>query len=200
MKKNIFTLLILVGICLCMTSCELFGLSYAYSFKNEPGKDFDTLNCNAYEFIESRADNDLTLMYEAINRAGLKDLFEAEDYTYFILKNDQWDDYMSTAKYSCIQDIPVSELRTYILGYIVHGKYTSKDVTNPIYLESMNGVQIMRMYKTQTAPTSSQNLNSLVAGWVNPDGGVYQRGCITSNLVCTNGVVHILSSRLIIVV
>ena len=200
MKKNIFTLLTIVSICLSMTSCELLGLSYAYSFKNEPSEDFAAISYNAYEFIKSRADNDLTLMYEAINRAGLKEIFESEDYTYFILKNDQWDDYMSTAKYSSIQAIPVSELRTYILGYIVPGRYTSSDVTNPVYLESMNGVQILRMFKTQTAPTSSQNLNSFVAGWVNPDGAVYQRGCITSNLVCTNGVVHILSSRLIIVV
>lgn len=194
MKRHYY-IWFLLGISAMLTSCELFGLSYAYSFQNESGAEFATLNCDAYEWIESHRGDEFSLMYEAINRAGMEAQYHDSIYTFFLLKDDTWDTYLTAYHYSSISLAPVQALRTYLMRSIVPGVYLSGDIENPIFVQTLDSTVTMRIYKTIVAPTSSQNLNSLRAGWTNANGKINQVGCVTSNLKCKNGVMHVMGAR-----
>lgn len=200
--KKVIIYIALLGTCLLgMNSCELFGLSYAYSFKNERATEFGTLDCTAWQWIESRKDIDMALQYEVIKRTGLDSLYDdtTQDYTFILMSDDGWADYLSSTKASSLQELPVADLRFYLLGYTTYGVTTVKDVDVPLYYTTLNGQYTMRYYKCIVAPTSSQNLNSFYAAWYFGEGISFQnRGCITSNLMVTNGVMHIIGQRLII--
>lgn len=187
--------IILSFIVATLSSCELFGLSYAYSFKNEHGEDFHMLGCDAYEFIKGRSGQDFALMYEAINRAGMEQAYHDSTYTFFIVKDAVWDKFLSDYSYSSIGEVPVQTLRTYLMRSIIPGKYLSSDISVPIFVQTLDTTVTMRLYKTIVAPTSSQNLNSLRAGWTNANGKINQVGCTTSNLECENGVIHVMGAR-----
>lgn len=200
MKKILIYVTLLGGCLMGMNSCELFGLSYAYSFQNEKASDFSQIQCNAMEWIESRRNIDMSLQYEAIMRAGVDSIYRdtTNSYTFLLLTDEGWDDYLTSTKASSLQEISPVELRSYILGYITYGVYTVKDVDVPLYVPTL-GKYTMRYYKCIVAPTSSQNLNSFYCAWWFGEGISFQnRGCITSNLTVTNGVMHILGQRLIV--
>ena len=200
MKKILIYVALLGGCLMGMNSCELFGLSYAYSFQNEKASDFSQIQCNAMEWIESRRNIDMSLQYEAIMRAGVDSIYRdtTNSYTFLLLTDEGWDDYLTSTKASSLQEISPVELRSYILGYITYGVYTVKDVDVPLYVPTL-GKYTMRYYKCIVAPTSSQNLNSFYCAWWFGEGISFQnRSCITSNLTVTNGVMHIISQRLIV--
>mgnify|MGYP003571274364 CR=1 FL=1 len=185
----------LVLYALSISSCSMFGLNYAYSFQNESGAEFASLTCDAYEFIKQRSTGEFALMYQAINRAGMEEYYHDSIYTFFIIKDAVWDKFLTDYHYSSINEVPVKTLRTYLMRSIIKGKYLSSDIDGPIFVTTLDETVTMRLYKTIVAPTSSQNLNSLRAGWTNANGKINQVGCTTSNLECTNGVIHVMSAR-----
>ena len=191
--------LIILSLCIflaaMLSSCSLFGLSYAYSYHNEPGEDFRKLNYDAYEFIKQHSTGEFALMYEAINRAGMESYYHDSVYTFFIHKDAVWDKFLSDYHYSSISEVPVQTLRNYLLRSIIPGKYLSSDISAPIFVQTLDPNVTMRLYKTIVAATSSQNLNALRAGWTNANGKINQVGCTTSNLECTNGVIHVMGAR-----
>ena len=196
MRRYSFIRIMFVVLCpIVMGSCSLFGLSYAYSYHNEPGEDFRSLTCDAYEFIEQHSSGDFALMYQAINRAGMESYYHDSVYTFFIIKDAVWDKFLSDYHYSSISEVPVQTLRNYLLRSIIPGKYLSSDISAPIFVQTLDPIVTMRLYKTIVAATSSQNLNSLRAGWTNANGKINQVGCTTSNLQCTNGVIHVMGAR-----
>ncbi|MBR1565005.1 MAG: fasciclin domain-containing protein [Paludibacteraceae bacterium] len=190
-----FVICALVLYALSCVSCSMFGLSYAYSFRNESGAEFAGLTCDAYEFIRQHSTDEFALMYQAINRAGMEEYYHDSIYTFFIIKDAVWDKFLTDYHYSSINEVPVKTLRTYLMRSIIKGKYLSSDIDGPIFVTTLDETVTMRLYKTIVAPTSSQNLNSLRAGWTNANGKINQVGCTTSNLECTNGVIHVMSAR-----
>ncbi len=187
--------LVLSPMIFVLSSCNLFGLSYAYSFQNESGEDFHALTCDAYEFIQQRSTNDFALMYQAINRAGMEEYYHDSIFTFFIIKDAVWDEFLSSYHYSSINEVPVLTLQNYLKRSIVPGKYLSSDISAPIFVQTLDPNVTMRIYKTIVAATTSQNLNSLRAGWTNDNGKINQVSCTTSNLECTNGVIHVMGKR-----
>lgn len=187
-----------ITISIVLTSCNLFGLEYAYDFKYEPSTEFGTHNCTAYEFIESRSNDDFSLMKEAIDRAGLRSTFEDSMYTYFILENKDWADYLITAKYSSIRQVPEGKLREYILNYIVQGYYHTADLTPGLaYRVNTLGDYVMSIEVADDVPTSSQNLHRFRISWVGEQGLLSNKGSKSSNIVVNNGIVHVLNERLV---
>jgi len=195
MKKTLLYIL-LMGACLVsMNSCELFGLSYAYSYDQQHGADYGTISTDAMTWIEQHSTGEFALQYQAIQRAGMDSIYRRSIYTFFLMKDAGWDEYLSSYHYSSIEAVPARVLRTYLNKTIVPGEYLTEDIVNPIYVQTLDSTVTMRIYKTVTAATSSQNLNGLRAGWTNANGKINQKGCITSNLRCTNGVMHVMNGR-----
>ncbi len=194
MKKIIYFAFLAV-VATVLSSCELFGLSYAYSYKQEHGANFGKLDCDAFEWIEGRKGNDMTLQYQAILRAGMESYYHDSVYTFFVMKNETWDTWLQAYHYSSMQQVPVWRIREYLMRSIIPGKYLSTDISVPIFVQTLDSTMTMRLYKTIVAPTSSQNLNSLRAGWTNPNGKINQVGTTTSNLEPTNGALHVQGSR-----
>lgn len=193
--KKILYLAFLAVVATVLSSCELFGLSYAYSYKQEHGANFGKLDCDAFEWIEGRKGNDMTLQYQAILRADMESYYHDSVYTFFVMKNETWDTWLQAYHYSSINQVPVWRIREYLMRSIIPGKYLSTDISVPIFVQTLDSTMTMRLYKTIVAPTSSQNLNSLRAGWTNPNGKINQVGTVTSNLEPTNGALHVQGSR-----
>ncbi len=193
--KKILYFSFLAVVATVLSSCELFGLSYAYSYEQEHGANFGKLDCDAFEWIEGRKGNDMALQYQAILRAGMESYYHDSVYTFFVMKNETWDTWLQAYHYSSMNQVPVWRIREYLMRSIIPGKYLSTDISVPIFVQTLDSTMTMRLYKTIVAPTSSQNLNSLRAGWTNPNGKINQVGVTTSNLEPTNGALHVQSSR-----
>lgn len=195
MKKSVLYLAVSAICMLGLNSCELFGLSYAYDYDQKHGTNYGTLSCDAFDWIEGRRDNDMTLQCQAIERAGMEEAYRADGYTFFVMKNNVWDEWLTSYRYSSIHEVPVATLRTYLKRSIVPGKFLTQDISVPVFVQTLDSTVTMRIYKTIVAPTSSQNLNALRAGWTNDNGPINQVGMVTSNLEPTNGALHIQSAR-----
>ena len=153
-----------------LSSCSLFGLDYQFNYENEAAPVTTELNMTCYEFIRSRSNSDLVLMYEAINRAEMQEFYETDNLTYFLLDDEEFASWLTTKKYASVASVPKSELQTMLKGYTLPGLYHSADLT-------------------------SQDLNAMQAGYVNEDGTVNYSKCHTTNLRPTNGIAHLLHTR-----
>lgn len=193
--RHFGTLVVLFLIVVVLNGCELFGLSYAFNYQQEHGAAFGTLSCDAMEWIEQHKEGEFTLQYEAIVRSNMEDVYHDSIYTFFVMKNEVWDAWLTAYKYSAISEVPVNTLRTYLKRSIIPGKYLSTDISTPVFVQTLDSTVTMRLYKTIVAPTSSQNLNGLRAGWTNANGKINQVSMVTSNLEPTNGAMHVQSSR-----
>ena len=194
MKYTIFLLagFMLVG----FSSCNLFGLDYQFDYENTSAPVTKELNMTCYEFIQSRSNLDLVLMYEAINRAELKEFYETDNQTFFLLDDTEFASWLTTKKYSSVNSVPQSVLQTLLKGYTLPGRYHSSDLTTtPIDILTCNGVLSIRLRLYPNPPTSSQDLNGMQAGYVNSDGTVNYSRCFTTNLKPTNGIAHLLQTR-----
>lgn len=195
MRKRIIYFGLLALCVLGLNACELFGLSYAYDYEQQHGSAYGTLDCDAYDWLQGRKDNDMTLQCQAIERANMEEAYRADGYTFFVMKNNVWDEWLTSYRYSSIQEVPVATLRAYLERSIVPGKFLSQDISVPVFVQTLDSTVTMRIYKTIVAPTSSQNLNALRAGWTNDNGLINQVSMVTSNLEPTNGALHVQSAR-----
>ena len=179
-----------------LSSCSLFGLDYQFNYENEAAPVTTELNMTCYEFIRSRSNSDLVLMYEAINRAEMQEFYETDNLTYFLLDDEEFASWLTTKKYASVASVPKSELQTMLKGYTLPGLYHSADLTtSPIDVLTCNGVLSIRLRLYPNPPTSSQDLNAMQAGYVNEDGTVNYSKCHTTNLRPTNGIAHLLHTR-----
>lgn len=56
-----------------LSSCCLFGLDYQFDYENESSPVTKEMDMTCYEFVRSRSNLDMVLMYEAINRAEMQE-------------------------------------------------------------------------------------------------------------------------------
>lgn len=177
-------------------SCELVGLEYQYDYKNKPAPVKTETGMSCYEFIKQRSQLDFSLWYEAINRAEMKEFYETDSLTYFLLPDELFAGWLTANKYTMVGSVPKTILETFLKSYTVKGLfYTSKLSTTPIDIAALDGIRTIRMRLYPFSSTSSQNLHQLNAGFLASNGNVNYRTLLTSNLKMTNGVAHILSTR-----
>lgn len=181
-----------------MQSCSLFGLDYAYDFKHTTQLPDSMINMTAYEFIQSRSVDKFSLWFEMINHADMRSFYEEEGHTYFILDDEQVAEWLTSYRYSSVQQIPLTLAQYHLKGYTIDGIYNSAGLTtNYTDVPALDGDHVIRMRLYPNATTASQNLNAMQAGWVNLDGTANLRSVVTSNLRCTNGIIHVVSVRFI---
>lgn len=198
-KASLAHVVVLISCVIGLSSCELFGLPYAYSFTNDPAPAFGEQNCTAYEFIKNNSE--FTFWYEAIVHAGLEDVFTKPDsLTFFVLKDEMMTGWLTSFRYSCIEQVPVNVMADFLRSYIADGYYPSTVLTTSyISVPTLNDDYriCMRLYPNPS--TKSQNLHSMQAGWEQPDPTTYyMNSIITSNIKCTNGVIQVMAQKFLI--
>lgn len=177
--KTIYFLLIGVLISL-VSSCEIQE-NFEYQNSGSTGD----LGVSAWEYIQSS--DSLVLLEAAITRVGLESIYKGMDSKTFIAPtNAAFEQYLVANSYTSLDDVPVPILRNTLRYHIVNDVvlFTDKelaDSNNPIAYDTGNG-QIMFL-----------SHNSNYQGLVN-EGTSKQWTIVTSNLVPTNGAMHIVSS------
>ena len=178
LKTNYFLLIGILSI--LATSCEIQE-NFEYQKSGVTGN----LGVNAWEFIQ--ANDSLVLFEAAIKRAGLESSYTTMDSKTFIAPtNSAFESYLATNSYTSLEDVPLPILRNTLNYHIVNEVvlFTDPelaDSNNPIAYDTENG-QIMFL---------SHNTN--YQGIVN-QGTSRQWTILTSNLVPTNGAMHVVSS------
>lgn len=179
------------------TSCEVFGLDYQYDYNNKTTTLQTELGVSCMTFIESKKNTDFSLLYEAIERAEMRNDYEKSGRTFLLLTDRDFEGWLVSYRYTSVEVTPKAVLQAFLRSYIIEGEYpTTRLTTSPIDIITLNQDRTIRMQVYKTPSTSSQNLNSLSIGFVRADGSVQYRGATTSNLQPTNGVIHILNARL----
>ena len=199
MRRQLFIFAILAALCATMSSCNLFGLEYAYSFENEPAPALGQLNFSTLEFFRIHSDGKFSLWYEAILHAEMEDVYEADSMTFFVLDDTQFAAWLISNRYSCVEQIPKKQLQYFLKSYAAKGHYPSGILTQDfITAPSLNEdyTFVMRLYPTVS--TASQNLHGMQVGWKQYEPDYYRRlsVVVTSNIHCTTGYIHILNGRM----
>lgn len=187
--KLISCWILIIGI----QSCNLAGLDLqqSYKYKNDPAK--LTLNMTAFQFIESRKNIDMSLLYEAINKVGLRDSFEVQNRTYIVMNDVAFSSYLTDNKFSGLNSMSASQLVTLLKQHIIKGKYLSLSLTNnPLTLQTVDPATKINLSLANVA-VDAQNKFQIMAGFVNSSRQV---SVMTSNLQPTNGVIHVFESHL----
>lgn len=178
LKTNYFLLIGILSI--LVTSCEIQE-NFEYQKSGVTGD----LGVNAWEFIQ--ANDSLVLLEAAIIRAGLESSYTTMDAKTFIAPtNSAFESYLETNAYTSLDDVPVPILKNTLKYHIVTDVvlFTDPDLSEsnkPIAYDTENG-QIMFL---------SHNTN--YQGIVN-QGTSKQWTILTSNLVPTNGAIHVVPS------
>jgi hypothetical protein len=185
-------------ICFCfltigIQSCNIAGLDLQqnYVYKHNPAQ--VKLNVTAYQFIESRKNIDMLLLYEAINKAGLRDSFEVQNRTYIVMNDGAFSSYLADNKFPGINSMSIPQLTTLLKQYIIIGKYLSLSLTiNPTALQTVDPATKINLNLTATT-VDTQNKYRLNANFV---GSTRTQQVATSNLQPTNGVMHVFDNHL----
>ena len=186
-KKIIFGLCCLATIGL--TSCNLMGLDLQkdYDYKSTPTK--LTMDMTAYQFIESRKNIDMSLLYEAINRVQYKDTFETRNRTYIILNDIAFSNQLTYQKYAELKYMPNSEIVKLLNKHIIKGLYHSLSLTTtPVQVETLDPTIFLSICLESATMDSQNKYQVLVKRWGST--GNAQR-VVTSNLQPTNGIMHV---------
>ena len=178
LKTNYF---LLIGILIVLvTGCEIQE-NFEYKKSGITGD----LSVNAWEFIQ--ANDSLVLLEAAIARVGLESSYTTmEAKTFIAPTNSAFQQYLTSNSYASLEDVPIPILRNTLKYHIVNDVvlFTDPelaDSNNPIAYDTENG-QIMFL---------SHNTN--YQGLIN-EGTSNQWTIATSNLVPTNGAMHVVSS------
>jgi len=193
-NKNIrLGIICLAIVSLAFTSCNIGGLELQQDAKYNYSPIKLTMDMTAYQFIESRKNNDMSLLYLAINKAGYRDSFEVQNRTYIVLNDIAFTSYLTNKKFANISTMSKQDIVKMLNQYIIKGKYLVQSLTT-------------KSTKVQTLdPTLQLGLAVLVSSFGDQAkyrayftlwGSTSTRLFVTTNLQPTNGVIHVTDSPL----
>lgn len=180
MIKNTITKY-LVGLCVSMLffSCEI-----QEDFKYQYAEDNTRLEVSAFEYI--RQNDMFSMLAQAIEITGLDAVYKNNGYTFIIPSDQAFKDYMNDNGYSSIADIPLPILKNILKYHIVEGEINFND---PELSSSNKPIA----YMTENGQDMFLSHTSTYVGLIN-EGTNRQWQISTSNLVPTNGVMHVVNN------
>ena len=192
MKKIVLQLIICGLLTSMFSSCNLAGLDLQKDFEYEYSPVELKLDMTAYQFIESRKNMDMSILYDAINLAGYKEAFETADRTYIILNDIAFTAYLKDKRYAGVQSMSTAELKKLLDGNIVKGHYLSLDLTTtPVKVETLNPGSTMYL-SLRSQKNDIQNKYEVRINEVVNSANIVS--VVTSNLQPTNGVMHVVDA------
>lgn len=197
--KNI-RIIALAAIAVLFASCEGFKLQSDYKYHSEP---LDThVGVNAWDFMQSR--EDLSEMVEAVEYTGMQDYYTQTDrtITYLFLNNTAMANFRNT--HSQIEKISFwdkDEVSRLLLYHMVVGEYHSLDrklPVQPIYVKTLLdgewGLMTLKVNKSSSNSIGYPIANGNIVA--NEKGSIFnsrQSSSVSSNIMPTNGVIHIMN-------
>lgn len=189
MKLKTLNSLLLLGLIISLASCEMFGLKLQedYKFISQPPQPF--LKMNAYEFIKSRKDNDMFLLYLAIEQAGIQNWYNdsVQSRTFLVPNDDAMKLWVTSKGKTAVTDFTVSEIKDYLMPTICMGEHLAIDLNySDLKVETLKPGFFVYLHLSQIIG-NGQDATSWYNIYIN---GTY---CVkTSNLRATNGVIHVI--------
>ena len=179
-KKNCTCTYLVIFMLTLFSGCEI-----QENFKYPYAEDNSKLNVSALEFIQTH--DSLSFMAQAIERAGLEDLYVAKEvHTFVVPDNQAFREYFKDNGYSSITDIPLPILRNILKYHIVKAEVNFND---PALSSKNNPIP----YPTENGQTMFLSHTGTFVGLINENTN-RQWEIKTSNLVPTNGVIHVVRS------
>ena len=172
-----------------LSSCNLFGLELQRDAEYNYSPVQLTMDITAYEFIETRRNMDMFLLYKAIEKAGYREAFETNDRTYIVLNDDALSAYLSSKRFTGLDAMSVTQIREMLDTYITKGCYHALDLsTTPLEVEILNPKTRMFLSLRPQASDVSDQYQVIIN---NVTGSGKVTNVVTSNLRPTNGVIHV---------
>lgn len=110
--------------------CEKLPLQKSFDFdENDHPVVKPKFNMTIYVFMESRPE--LSLMVEAIKRAGMESTFSggADDKTVLLLRNEAMIEFLTNHKYATIAVTPILTLQNLLKYHVIRKRITQNDLT-----------------------------------------------------------------------
>ncbi len=177
LKNTISMVLLGVGLIGMQYSCEI-----QENFEYVQGPDNSKLSVDALTFISEN--ESLSLLKEAIIKAGMESYYNgSKEYTFIAPNNQAFTAYLKDNGYASINDIPLPILKNMLKYHILNGTVNFND---PALSASNKPIA----YNTENGQTMFLSHSSTYVGIIN-EGTNSQWQIRTSNLVPTNGVMHV---------
>ena len=139
MKNRLLNLFLVLLMVCSFSSCSLFGydLQEDYDYEHTPGNAY--LEQTAYGFIQSRKDIDMGILYQAIERVGFKEEYEASDRTFIVMNDVAFVAYFQTKKYAGLENMSDKDIKDLLNSLMLEEAVTSLDLTiNPVAMSPIN--------------------------------------------------------------
>lgn len=194
MKKTIiYKTLFFCWAILALTSCEL-SLQKDYDYESSVADPY--VKVAAWEFFQDHKDQ-FSELIAAIEYTGLKDYYTQTDnkYTFLALNNVAMRDYRDKefAGAASILDCDQAKVRDMLLYHIIDGEYSSYGQlqVEPMFvltlLKGENGLMTMSVWKNPWQAA----VGKIIVNQSGSNGKSPQRQAKTSNILPTNGVIHV---------
>lgn len=193
MKKTLYGTLFFCLTVLALTGCNL-DLQKDYDYK--PSVEDPHVNVTAWEYFQDNK-NTFSELIQAIEYTGLKDYYTQTDnkYTYLALNNAGMQAYRENAfpGVASITDCKMETVRDMLLYHIVDGEYSSYGQlqVEPMFVLTMlkgeKGLMTMSVWKNPWQAA----VGKILVNETGSNGKSPQRNAKTSNILPTNGVIHI---------
>jgi uncharacterized surface protein with fasciclin (FAS1) repeats len=191
MKRNSFYIMIVLG--LMTYGCSL-ELQTDYDYKSSTIDPH--IPMTAWEYLNTRTDL-FSIFIEALEYTELKDYYTQTDekYTFLALTNLAMTSYMQDRfpGILSISECNKESVKQLLLYHLVQGEYSAYkhlDV-EPIYVLTMlKGEEGLMTMLTRKNPWQA-DAGKIIVNDTGSNGNSYMRAAVTSNIMPTNGVIHI---------
>lgn len=201
MKTNklhyFFTLLIVV---FAWMSCDNLQLQTNYDYESEALDPH--INMTAWEFMNSRPDI-FSIMIDAVKYAEMENVYSQTDsvMTYLFINNTGMESYVNARGLASITSADVNKIRKLLQYHIIKGEYhayAKKLPVEPIYVKNLlneeDGLLTIKVNKSSQPSVGSPIANgNVVINETSSNFSSKRISSITSNLMPTNGVIHVFS-------
>lgn len=155
------------------------------------------IDMTAWEYFETRPDIFSDLM-TAIELADLKEYYTQteREYTFLALTNTAVRSFVSAQNCTSLEECPADKVRDLLLYHIVDGRYSAYDElpVEPIFvLTLLRGEQGLMTMLTRKNPWMD-DAGKVVVNNTGSNGNSPMRLAVSSNIMPTNGVVHVFDS------
>ncbi|MDR0895336.1 MAG: fasciclin domain-containing protein [Prevotellaceae bacterium] len=190
MKTKIYTLLMC---CLMLAGC---GLDLQQDYDYKPSVDDPHVYVTAWEYFQANPEQ-FSELTEAIEYTGLKEYYAQNQkmYTFLALNNDGMKAYRESVfpGKASISECDPDKVRNMLLYHIVDGEYSSYGQlqVEPMFvltlLEGEQGLMTITVWKNPWQAA----VGKILVNQTGSNGKSPQRNAKTSNILPTNGVIHI---------
>ncbi len=172
------------------------------NFDYEPKPIDPNINMTVWEFLQSRP-ADFSLMSEAIEYAGMQQIYSQEKkaYTYLIINNEGMNKFFAIYGVTSAISIDIDKVRSFLSYHVIEGKYHAFDKKLPVesifvktLLEGEDGLLTIKISKSSIGQATNQDQvinGNIVLNETGTNGSSREVLSLTSNVLARNGAAHV---------